>query len=33
MKKEAHFRKNIFIDGEWVDECIYAILDEEWQIK
>ena len=31
MRKEAHFRKNLFIDGEWLDECIYAILDEEWR--
>lgn len=31
MKKEAHFRKNLFVDGEWTDECIYAILVEEWQ--
>ena len=32
MRKEAHFRKNLFIDGEWLDECIYAILDDEWQV-
>lgn len=33
MRKEAHFRKNLFIYGEWVDDCIYAILDEEWQVR
>jgi len=33
MRKEAHFRKNLFVDGEWLDECIYAILDEEWKTR
>jgi RimJ/RimL family protein N-acetyltransferase len=33
MRKEAHFRKNLFVDGEWIDECIYAMLHEEWQAR
>jgi RimJ/RimL family protein N-acetyltransferase len=33
MRKEAHFRKSIFIDGEWVDDIIYAILAEEWNVR
>jgi aminoglycoside 6'-N-acetyltransferase len=30
MRKEAEFRKGVFAKGEWVDERIYAILQEEW---
>jgi RimJ/RimL family protein N-acetyltransferase len=30
MRKEAHFIKSICIDGEWVDDVIYAILAIEW---
>ncbi|MUP40042.1 GNAT family N-acetyltransferase [Labilibaculum euxinus] len=30
FRKEAHFIKSIFIDGEWIDDVIYAILKDEW---
>jgi len=30
MRKEAHFRKSIKINGIWSDDCIYAILKEEY---
>jgi RimJ/RimL family protein N-acetyltransferase len=30
FRKEAHFRKSIFIDGKWFDDLIYAILKCEW---
>jgi len=30
MRKEAHFRENEFVKGEWTDELIYAILRREW---
>jgi RimJ/RimL family protein N-acetyltransferase len=30
MRKEAHFRKSLWINNEWVDDLIYAILKEEW---
>lgn len=30
MCKEAHFRKSLWINNEWVDDLIYAILKEEW---
>ena len=33
FRKEAHFRKSIFIDGEWVDDLIYAMLSEDWITK
>ncbi|WP_207435734.1 GNAT family N-acetyltransferase [Sabulibacter ruber] len=33
MRREAHFKENIFIKGEWCDSYIYAILDWEWRQK
>jgi ribosomal-protein-alanine N-acetyltransferase len=30
MRREAHFRKNIFKEGQWRDTCLYALLREEW---
>lgn len=30
MRREAHFRENEFIKGEWTDEMVYAMLAEEW---
>jgi RimJ/RimL family protein N-acetyltransferase len=31
FSKEAHFRKSVFMDGEWCDDVVYAILEEEWK--
>jgi len=33
MRQEAHFRKSLLIDGEWVDDLIFAILASEWREK
>jgi len=30
MRKEAHFRKSLLVNGQWTDDVIYAILEEEW---
>ncbi len=30
MQREAHFRQNEYVKGEWCDELVYAILAEEW---
>jgi RimJ/RimL family protein N-acetyltransferase len=31
MRREAHFRKGVQLDGaEWLDEYLYAILEEDW---
>lgn len=30
MRKEAHFRKSYRLEEGWGDDCIYAILREEW---
>jgi RimJ/RimL family protein N-acetyltransferase len=32
FQKEAHFRKSYYMDGIWLDECVYAILEEEWNL-
>lgn len=31
MRKEAHFIQSYWMHDAWCDDCIYAILDEEWQ--
>jgi RimJ/RimL family protein N-acetyltransferase len=31
FRMEAHFRKSILMDGEWCDDCVYAILAEDWE--
>ena len=33
MRREAHFKKNDYVNGEWQDTFIYAILAEEWLAK
>ena len=30
FRKEAHFKQSIYIDGEWYDDLVYAILKDEW---
>lgn len=31
MRREAHFRQNEFVKGEWCDELVYAMLASEWR--
>lgn len=31
MRREAWFRQNEVMKGEWTDEVVYAILAEEWR--
>ena len=31
FRKEAHFKQSFLINGEWVDDLIYAILKDEWK--
>ncbi len=31
FRKEAHFKQSILINGEWVDDIVYAILHNEWK--
>ncbi len=30
MRREAHFRENELVKGEWTDEVVYAMLAGEW---
>jgi RimJ/RimL family protein N-acetyltransferase len=30
FRKEAHFKESIFMNGEWADDFVYAILKDEW---
>ncbi len=31
FRKEAHFKKSIWLNDEWVDDLVYALLKEEWE--
>ncbi len=31
FKKEAHFVESLFINGKWVDDLIYALLEKDWK--
>lgn len=31
MRREAHFRQNELVKGEWCDEFVYAMLAAEWE--
>ena len=30
MRREAHLRENEFVKGEWNDEIVYAVLEDDW---
>lgn len=31
FRQEAHFRQSVLMDGEWCDDCVYALLAENWK--
>lgn len=31
FRKEAHFKKSLYLNGVWVDDVIYGLLNEEWK--
>jgi RimJ/RimL family protein N-acetyltransferase len=31
MRQEAHFREHTMVKGQWDEELIYAILEDEWR--
>ncbi len=33
MRREAHLVQNEFVKGEWTDEVVYAILEDEWRAR
>ncbi len=33
MRREAHFVQNEILRGEWTDEVVYAMLEDEWRAR
>nr|WP_319272717.1 GNAT family protein [uncultured Draconibacterium sp.] len=33
FRKEAHFKESLLINGQWVDDVIYALLAKEWKVN
>jgi RimJ/RimL family protein N-acetyltransferase len=33
LRREAHLRHNEIFKGEWGDEYVYAVLDDEWRSR
>ena len=33
MRQEAHLRDNEIFKGEWSDELVFAILEDEWKAR
>lgn len=31
FRKEAHFVESLLINGKWVDDVIYALLEKDWE--
>jgi len=31
LRREGHFRQNVWLKGKWRDEFLYAMLQEEWR--
>lgn len=32
MRREAHLVRNELVKGEWTDELVYALLEDEWPV-
>jgi RimJ/RimL family protein N-acetyltransferase len=33
MRREAHLKENEIVKGEWADELVYAMLEDEWKAR
>jgi RimJ/RimL family protein N-acetyltransferase len=33
LRREAHFVSNEIMHGEWTDEVVYALLEDEWRAQ
>ena len=33
MRREGHLRESLLVDGEWVDDLLYAVLRSEWEAR
>lgn len=31
FRKEAHFIKSLWINGQWVDDLVYALIEKDWE--
>lgn len=31
FRKEAHFVKSLFLNGKWVDDLIFALIEKDWE--
>ncbi len=31
FRKEAHFVESVFINGKWVDDLVYSLLEKDWK--
>lgn len=31
FRKEAHFVESLFLNGQWVDDLIYALIEKDWE--
>jgi RimJ/RimL family protein N-acetyltransferase len=31
MRREGHLRESTWAKGEWTDDLVYALLQDEWQ--
>jgi RimJ/RimL family protein N-acetyltransferase len=32
LRQEAHFVRNEYLKGEWTDELVFAMLEDEWEL-
>lgn len=32
FRKEAHFVESLFVNGEWVDDLIYSLIEKDWNL-
>lgn len=33
FRKEAHFIESLWINGQWVDDIIYALIEKDWEVE
>lgn len=33
FRREAHLRENEWVKGEWTDEAVYAVTEDEWRAR
>jgi len=33
MRREGHLRESVWVRGEWTDDLIYALLEQEWKAR